>query len=235
MAETAAHLVDHVFPEVPIRQWVLSIPFALRYRLAYDSSLMSKVLNIFVRTVFSELRQRAKKLLGLKSAQCGAVTFVQRFNDSLQLAPHYHIVIIDGVYGADGDGQPEFHELPPPEDEAVARVASHVADSVDSLLRRIGLAPDDDADDTLSRDEPGLAALYSASVRRRIASGPNAGGRVVTLGDHIDGDGLDSVATPRCATVRGFSIHCNVCISPRDRLRLERLPVPCAKQNGHLE
>jgi len=27
MAETAAHLVDHVFPMVPVRQWVLSIPF----------------------------------------------------------------------------------------------------------------------------------------------------------------------------------------------------------------
>jgi hypothetical protein len=46
MAETAAHLVDHVFPEVPVRQWALSIPFPLRYRLAYDSGLMSKVLNV---------------------------------------------------------------------------------------------------------------------------------------------------------------------------------------------
>ena len=93
MAETAAHVVDHVFPEVPARQWVLSIPFALRYRLAYDSGLMSKVLNAFVRTVFGELRRRAKELLGLKSSQCGAVTFVQRFNDSLQLAPHYHSLV----------------------------------------------------------------------------------------------------------------------------------------------
>lgn len=27
MAETAAHLVDAVLPEVPIRQWVLTLPF----------------------------------------------------------------------------------------------------------------------------------------------------------------------------------------------------------------
>ena len=33
MADTAAHLVDRVLPEVPMRQWVLSLPFALRYRL----------------------------------------------------------------------------------------------------------------------------------------------------------------------------------------------------------
>ena len=30
MADTAAHLVDHVFPVAPVRQWVLSSPFALQ-------------------------------------------------------------------------------------------------------------------------------------------------------------------------------------------------------------
>jgi hypothetical protein len=34
MADTAAHLVDRVLPAVPVRQWVLTLPFALRYRLA---------------------------------------------------------------------------------------------------------------------------------------------------------------------------------------------------------
>ena len=37
MADTAAHWVDRVLPQVPIRQWVLSFPFALRYALAYGS------------------------------------------------------------------------------------------------------------------------------------------------------------------------------------------------------
>ena len=39
MAERAAHLVDRVFPDVPIRQWVLSMPYRLRYRLAWDHDL----------------------------------------------------------------------------------------------------------------------------------------------------------------------------------------------------
>ncbi|MFM8766627.1 MAG: hypothetical protein ACKOD9_02265, partial [Rubrivivax sp.] len=26
MSQTAAHLVDHVIPQVPVRQWVLSLP-----------------------------------------------------------------------------------------------------------------------------------------------------------------------------------------------------------------
>ena len=30
MVQTAAHLVDHVIPHVPVRQWVLSLPIPLR-------------------------------------------------------------------------------------------------------------------------------------------------------------------------------------------------------------
>jgi len=203
MAETAAHLVDHVFPIVPVRQWVLSIPFALRYRLAYDSGLLSDVLNVFIRVVFGELRRRARELLGLKLSQCGAVTFVQRCGDALNLAPHFHSLVIQGVYAADENSQPEFHELPPPEDADVVRVAALVAQRVESLLKRRGLGPDGDSDtaEALSRDEPGLAAIYSASIRGRIGLGPHAGNRVLTLGDQVDGDSLDSLQSPRCATV----------------------------------
>ena len=44
MAERAAHLVDHVLPpDVPVRQWVLSVPHRLRYRLAYDHRLCRTV------------------------------------------------------------------------------------------------------------------------------------------------------------------------------------------------
>jgi len=55
IGETAAHLVYYVFPMV-LSAVVLSIPFALRYRLAYDSCLLSDILNIFIRVVFGQLR-----------------------------------------------------------------------------------------------------------------------------------------------------------------------------------
>jgi Putative transposase len=61
------------------------------------------------------------------------------------------------------------------------------------------------------------------TVRRRIAVGSNAGRGVVRLGDQIDGDSLDAFQSPRCAMVSGFSVHANVCIEARDRMRLERL------------
>ena len=49
--DKSAHLVDRVFPQVPVRQWVLTVPYALRYRLAYDASLVTDVLAVFSRTV----------------------------------------------------------------------------------------------------------------------------------------------------------------------------------------
>jgi hypothetical protein len=39
MAERAASLVDAVLPRVPVRQWVLTLPYRLRYRLAWDHAL----------------------------------------------------------------------------------------------------------------------------------------------------------------------------------------------------
>ena len=38
MAETAALLSDEVFPDVPLRQWVVSFPFPLRYLFAAHST-----------------------------------------------------------------------------------------------------------------------------------------------------------------------------------------------------
>jgi hypothetical protein len=51
MAERAAHLVDQVFPEVPIRQWVLTVPHRLRYLLAWDHDLCRAVVRVFLRAV----------------------------------------------------------------------------------------------------------------------------------------------------------------------------------------
>ena len=44
MADVAAHLVDEVFPAVPGRQWVCSLPWRLRYAMGYDRKLCADVL-----------------------------------------------------------------------------------------------------------------------------------------------------------------------------------------------
>jgi hypothetical protein len=109
-----------------------------------------------------------------------------------------------------------------PEDNEVVELAALVAGRIQSLLKRRGVETDG-SEDNLFRDEPGLAALYASSVRSRIAVGSNTGHRVAKLGDQIDGDTLDVLQSPRCATVDGVSVHANVQIEARDRMRLERL------------
>jgi hypothetical protein len=93
MADTAAWLVDRVLPLVPVRQWVLTLPFALRFRMAYDARLTSDVLRIFLRAVFSSLRRRARRKGPIHRPQSGAVTFVQRFGDALNLNVHFHALV----------------------------------------------------------------------------------------------------------------------------------------------
>jgi hypothetical protein len=39
MTERAAHLVDAVLPWVPVRQWVLTVPYRLRYQMAWNHGL----------------------------------------------------------------------------------------------------------------------------------------------------------------------------------------------------
>jgi len=46
MSQTAAHLVDHVIPHVPVRQWVLSLPIPLRVLLAAQPELVTPVLQV---------------------------------------------------------------------------------------------------------------------------------------------------------------------------------------------
>jgi acyl-CoA synthetase (AMP-forming)/AMP-acid ligase II len=41
MADTALHLADKVIPEVPVRQWVCSLPWRLRVLLGYDKRLFA--------------------------------------------------------------------------------------------------------------------------------------------------------------------------------------------------
>ena len=86
MAESAALLVDEVLPHEPIRQWVLSFPYQLRFLFASRPELMGKVLGIVYRAIASHLINKAG--LSRKKAQTGAVTLIQRFGSALNLNPN---------------------------------------------------------------------------------------------------------------------------------------------------
>jgi prevent-host-death family protein len=70
MAERAANLVDHVLPAVPMRQWVLSLLFRLRYLLAWNHELCREVLAVYVRALRGFYRRRARRA-GIRDAETG--------------------------------------------------------------------------------------------------------------------------------------------------------------------
>ena len=60
MNESAAFWVDHVVPDVPVRQWVLSAPVPLRIAMARSPGVLGEVLRIFQRVVMASYRRRAR-------------------------------------------------------------------------------------------------------------------------------------------------------------------------------
>ena len=56
MVETAAHLAEHVIPQLPVCQWVLAVPKRLRYFLHRDADLQGAALRLFLRAVEQCLR-----------------------------------------------------------------------------------------------------------------------------------------------------------------------------------
>ena len=110
MVEIAAHLVDHVFPPLPVRQWVLTVPKRLRYFLQHNAELQGAVLRIFLREVEHCL---LKHSTGCDAkARLGAVAFIQRFGSSLNEHLHFHCCIMDGVFDSTiaAHGTAVFHQ-----------------------------------------------------------------------------------------------------------------------------
>jgi len=214
MADTAAFCVDYLFPRVPIRQYVLSLPYALRFKMAYSPDATSVVLGAFISAINSDLRRRARKRKLRGRLQTGSLTVVQRFGSSLNLNIHFHVIEMDGVYEEQSDGSMLFHPLPAPSDEDVARLARAVCRKV---TRYLGQLMGEDKDQQLTLDH-----LANALVQGLVATGPRRGCRVLRMG----GTGEDAEAAiigKRCAEVAGFNVHANVRVGANDRDGLEHL------------
>jgi hypothetical protein len=111
--QTAAHLLE-VLPQVPYRQWTLSLPGALRWLALKQPQLVGELEKRLVRAVWRWQRHQAKGL-GVKGQLVGgAVSFVQMFSSPLLPMPHLHVLMPEGLWGEEG-----FIKLPGPSDEEV--------------------------------------------------------------------------------------------------------------------
>lgn len=221
MAESAALLVDEVFPEQPVRQWVLSFPFQLRFLFASRPETMSRVLGIVYRCIATQLIKQVG--FSCKHARTGAVTLIQRFGSALNLNVHFHMLFLDGVYVERPDGSLLFRWVKAPTGAELTRLAHTIAHRVGRFLERQGLLERDAENSYLALDAVGddpMTPLLGHSITYRIAVGPQAGRKVFTLqtlpasDEPVDG-GAGKVA--------GFSLHAGVAARADERKKLERL------------
>jgi hypothetical protein len=222
MSQTAAHLLDHVIPHV---QWVLSLPIPLRLLLAAQPKLVTPVLQVVHRVITRFLLKQA----GVKTdeADSGAVTLIQRFGSAANLNIHLHCLVLDGVYRRGTDGAPEFVEVPAPTDEALQTVLHKVIMRMMKLLTRRGVLVEEEgstyiADNDSDSDEArALRPLQAAACTYRIAFGPRAGQKVLTVQGALPRE--TDFEQSLCADISGFSLHAAVRCGADDRQALEQL------------
>ena len=173
MAQTAAHLVDHVIPPVPVRQWVISVPKRLRGMLADRLRAVAALTKI----VLAEIERLLLAASGFNPPantpasarpRLGAVSFLHRFGSALNHHVHLHVCATDGVFvpaaaEAACDTPPAFLPARPINQADLAALTERVRRRVIRWFRRSRLLDAAAAADMLAWENSGFSV--DASVR----------------------------------------------------------------------
>ncbi len=165
MVETAAHLVDHVFPKRPVRQWVLSLPKRLRYFLPSNPKYASSILRILINTIEKALFRKISN--APVQSRLGAVTFLQRFGSTLNLHFHFHSCVIDGLFDREGN----FYSVGFFNSEEIKAVEKQVCKKVVRFFLRQGFLNGEEASDMLSWNYSGFSLDASVLIEAQDRDG----------------------------------------------------------------
>lgn len=223
MIESSALLVDVILPYQPMRQWVLSVPFPLRFLFASKPRVMSKVLGIVCRTISTYLIKKSG--YSKKTARTGAVTLIQRFGSALNLNIHFHMLFLDGVYVGDDENDLRFVSTTHHKMEDIVSLTHKMSTRIVRYLERAGIIERDAensyvTEELLNNDE--INEYQSYSINYRISVGSQKGKKVFslqTLPPVIEEERDKKLV----GKVSGFSLHAGVSTRAYQRDKLERL------------
>ena len=138
------------------------------------------------------------------------------------------------MYRRGTDGAPEFVDVPAPTDEGLQAVLHKIITRMMKLLTRRGVLTEEQgqtymADNDSDSDEARtLRPLQAAACTYRIAFGPRAGQKVLTVQGTMPRD--KDFNQTLCADMQGFSLHAAVRCDAHERQALEQL---CRYIVGH--
>jgi hypothetical protein len=173
MAQTAAHLADHVIPPVPVRQWVISVPKRLRGFLADRPTAVAALTRIFLDEIERTLIMAsggtaAADTPSASRPRLGGISFLHRFGSALNHHVHLHACVTDGVFrpaAADAgcDAPPAFLPARPITQADLAALTERVRRRVIRWFRMQRLLDAAAAADMLAWENSGFSV--DASVR----------------------------------------------------------------------
>jgi hypothetical protein len=171
MAQTAAHLADHVIPPVPVRQWVISVPKRLRGMLADRPRAVAALTKIFLDEIERSLCAAAGVTSDAPASCCprlGGISFLHRFGSALNHHVHLHACVTDGVFvpsadDAGSDAPPTFLPARPITQADLAALTERVRRRVIRWFRMQQLLDAAAAADMLAWENTGFS--IDASVR----------------------------------------------------------------------
>ena len=135
--------------------------------------------------------------------------------------------MLDGVYRCSADGVPAFVEVGAPTDDELHALLQTVITRLMKMLTRRGVLIEEMGQTYLAKSDADgdeartLRPLQAAAITYRIAFGPRAGQKVLTLRGAMPREG--TARQPLCADIDGFSLHAAVRVEAHDRKRLEQL------------
>jgi hypothetical protein len=244
MNVAAINLTEKVLPWVPIRQWVISLPFPLRFWIAADFQLMKLVNDTIFRVIEKYIKEKALKQ-GISNCHTGAISFIQRWGGSLNLNPHFHIIFLNGVfqtYDTD-DKEPVFIKASPIQEHEALEVVKNICQEVTAILINRGYLEnvDDEISEVISENsvdrDTFLNFCKNASVYSRIALGPRAGSKVRKIGvnEFYNTESSGENTGECCAKYGGFSLHANTWFQTNQREELKSLIRYVARSSVSLE
>jgi len=134
---------------------------------------------------------------------------------------------LDGVYRCGADSVPTFVEVDTPTDGELHALLQPIITRLTKPLTRRGVLVKDIGQTCLAKpDADGnkvrtLRPLQAVAVTYRIAFGPRAGQKVLTIRGAMPRKG--TARQLLCADIDGFSLHAGVRVEAQDRQRLEQL------------